>query len=998
MDGMQSVERALRARVKGEVRFDEYSRVLYSTDASIYQILPLGVVIPRDDGDIAAVLRIAAETGTPVLPRGGGTSLAGQSIGRAIILDCSKYMNQIQDLDAGSKWARVQPGVVQDDLNLAARPHGLRLGPDTATSNRATLGGMMGNNSCGARSIVYGKMMDHVRSLRVLLIDGTELHLHRNGSNAQRPPRTGPVPDGHDLSRGAPAEGAGRYGAGRERELFGSVAAIVERNREEIDRRFPKLLRRVSGYNLDALQRDPADLISLLVGSEGTLGIVTEATVGLVSQPRHAVLAVVHFADLFAALEAVPLILPLGPSAVELIDRMVLEMTGAQLEYARRLTFVQGAPDALLVVEFSGDDHGDLMDQLAAMERRVQAAGTAYATVRAVTPTDQDNIWRVRKAGQGLLQGVKGDAKPITFVEDTAVPPDRLAPYMRRFKAVLDGHGVRAAFYAHASVGCLHVRPLINLKDRRDIEKMKAIAQSVGDLVIEFGGTMSGEHGDGLVRSWFVERFFGPQIYAAFQEVKRLFDPPGLLNPGKIIDAPPIDRSLRFGPEYRTIPVATYFDWTRDGGFAPSVELCSGVGACRKTSEGTMCPSYMVTREEEHSTRGRANLLRAVLSGVLPPQELTGRRLFDALDLCLECKGCKAECPANVDMAKLKYEFLARYYQVNGLPLRARLFGRYRAVSRVGSATAPLSTWAMRSAPVRWALDRFVGIDQRRTLPPFARPNFLQWWQARTRATARLRDRQASSPPGHRGTVALFADTFMIYNYPDIGRAAVEVLERLGYDVELAPAICCGRTMISKGMLGEAREMARRNVQTMLPLLARGLPIVGCEPSCLLTFRDEVPDLVPGEAAQELARHVFLIDEFLHHEHRRNALPLAGGRGTVLFHGHCHQKALAGTSSAQQLLQAAGFAVQLVDAGCCGMAGSFGYERDHYNVSMAIGERVLLPAVRTLRSEIPVVAMGVSCRQQIADGAGRRAVHLVELLAQTLTNGSAGARDRGNAD
>src|SRR2546426_643170 len=486
----------------------------------------------------------------------------------------------------------------------------------------------------------------------------------------------------------------------------------------------------------------------------------------------------------------------------------------------------------------------------------------------------------------------------------TAVPPDRLAPYMRRFKAVLDGHGVRAAFYAHASVGCLHVRPLINLKDRRDIEKMKAIAQSVGDLVIEFGGTMSGEHGDGLVRSWFVERFFGPQIYAAFQEVKRLFDPPGLLNPGKIIDAPPIDRSLRFGPEYRTIPVATYFDWTRDGGFAPSVELCSGVGACRKTSEGTMCPSYMVTREEEHSTRGRANLLRAVLSGVLPPQELTGKRLFDALDLCLECKGCKAECPANVDMAKLKYEFLAHYYQVNGLPLRARLFGRYRAVSRVGSATAPLSTWAMRSAPVRWALDRFVGIDQRRTLPPFARPNFLQWWQSRTRAVAQSR---------RRGTVL------------------------------------------------DDRRPSRGTVA-----------------------------LVPGEAAQELARHVFLIDEFLHHEHRRNALPLAGGRGTVLFHGHCHQKALAGTSSAQHLLQAAGFAVQLVDAGCCGMAGSFGYERDHYDVSMAIGERVLLPAVRALRPEIPVVAMGVSCRQQIADGAGRRAVHLVELLAQTLTNGNAG--------
>src|SRR5207249_5016369 len=487
----------------------------------------------------------------------------------------------------------------------------------------------MGNNSCGARSIVYGKMMDHVQELRMLLIDGTELRLRRDGRSAPRPPR-----------------------GSREGEIFDTVAAIVEHNDDEIARRFPNLLRRVSRYSLGALRRDPRNLISLLVGSAGTLGVITEATVGLVPQPGHAVLAVVHFADLFAALEAVPQILPLRPSAIELIDRMVLEMTAAQLEYARRMTFVQGAPDAVLVVEFSGDDRSDLLDRLTELERRAQAEGAAYATVRAVTPPDQDNIWRVRKAGQGLLQGVKGDAKPIAFVEDTAVPPDRLAPYMRRFKALLDSHGVRAAFYAHASVGCLHVRPLINLKERRDIEKMKAIASAVGDLVVEFGGTMSGEHGGGL-------------------------------------------------------------------------------GACRKTSEGTMCPSYMVTREEEHSTRGRANLLRAVLSGVLPPQDLVGRRLFEALDLCLECKGCKAECPANVDMAKLKYEFLAQYYKTNGLPLRAGLFGRYRAVSRLGSATAPLSTWAAGCGPVRWALDRFAGIDRRRRLPPFARQNFLTWWKNR---------------------------------------------------------------------------------------------------------------------------------------------------------------------------------------------------------------------------------------------------------------------------
>lgn len=952
---LADVEHALKASITGEVRFDAFSRVLYSTDASIYQIVPLGVVVPADEDDLATALRIAAETQTPVLPRGGGTSLAGQAIGRAIILDCSKNLNRIISLDPVARLARVQPGVIQDDLNLAAGPHGLRLGPDTATSNRATLGGMIGNNSCGARSIVYGKMIDHVHQLRVRLIDGTELDLRRDQA-------------GHLMPSPSSREG----------ELFRTVAAIVARNRDEIDRRFPKILRRVSGYNLDALLRDPADLVSLLVGSEGTLGVVTEATVGLVPQPGHARLMVLHFHDLFAALEAVPAILRFAPSAVELIDRMVLEMTRAQLEHARRMTFVQGDPDALLIVELSGDDARELEARAAGVEQAMRTDGGTYACVRAGTPADQDNIWRVRKAGQGLLQGVRGDAKPITFVEDTAVAADRLAPYMRRFKGLLDAHGVRAAFYAHASVGCLHVRPLINLKDRGDIDKMKAIAQAVGDLVIEFGGTMSGEHGDGLVRSWFVERFFGPQIYGAFHALKQLFDPLGLMNPGKIVDAPPIDQALRYGTDYRTMPITTYFDWSRDGGFARSVELCSGLGACRKIAEGTMCPSYMVTREEEHSTRGRANLLRAVLSGVLPPEELTGQRLYDALDLCLECKGCKAECPATVDMAKMKSEFLAQYHAAHGLPLRARLFGRYRAMMRWGAAAAPLSTWVARSAPVRLVLDRVVGIDRRRSLPPFARPTFLQWWQARKSPAIQVKT---------RGAVALFADTFMIYNYPEVGRAAVEVLEHLGYAVELAPAVCCGRTLISKGMLSAAVQTTRRAVVTLLPLVERGVPIVGCEPSCLLTFRDEVPDLVPGSDAEGLARHVVLIDEFLASEHRRRPLELTGGGGRpALVHGHCHQKALVGTAALRTVLETAGFAVQLVDAGCCGMAGSFGFEKEHYNISMAIGERRLLPAVRRLPPDVPTVVMGVSCRQQIAHGTGRHPIHLMELLARSLSS------------
>ncbi len=968
---IEQLARALQAAVKGEVRFDPFSRALYSTDASIYQIMPVGVVIPRDEDDIAATLRLAADSGTPVLPRGAGTSLAGQAVGRAVILDCSKYMDRIIEIDAPGRSARVQPGVVQDVLNGAVRPAGLRLGPDTATSNRATLGGMMGNNSCGARSIVYGKMIDHVQELSVLLIDGTELTLRRLEAVAAR----------------AALQEPGRVG-----DLYRTVARIVDDHSSEIDRRFPKLQRRVSGYNLDALRSDPTDLVKLVIGSEGTLGVITEARVGLVERPQHAVVGVVHFHDLLEALDATRAILSLQPSAVELIDRLVLEMTRHQLEYARQLGFVQGDPDAMLIVEFSGPDAGALADRLAEMERLLRSEGMGYAVTRAVDPADQDTIWKVRKAGQGLLQGIKGDSKPITFVEDTAVPPDRLAPYIRRFREVLDRHQVTAAFYAHASVGVIHVRPLINLKAREDIEKMKAIADAIGDLVIEFGGTMSGEHGDGLVRSWFIERFFGSEVYQAFVGVKRAFDPPGLMNPGKIVDAPPIDASLRYGPAYRTLPLATRFDWATDGGFARSVELCSGLGACRKTTDGTMCPSYMVTREEEHSTRGRANLLRAVLSGTLPARELTGQRLYQALDLCLECKGCKAECPANVDMAKLKYEFLSHYYEANGLPLRARVFAHIRTLSRLAALFAPVASRLMRARPLRWALDRTLGIHHARPLPPIARPTFLHWWEERNGGNAEARKPTAAPP---RGTVALFADTFMIYNYPEIGQAAVRVLEGLGFEVVVPQTGCCGRPMISKGLLSAAADAARRNLATLRPLAEQGIPIVGCEPSCVLTFRDEIPDLVGAEDAGVIARQAMLIDEFLIDRHRRSPLPLAGiGRGRrVLFHGHCHQKALIGTAASRQLMEAAGFAVEEVDSGCCGMAGAFGFESEHYDISMAIGERRLLPAVRRQNDDVAVVAMGVSCRQQIAHGTGRRALHLVELLAEALET-----RKRGNEE
>ena len=955
---MGELARELRGRIEGDVRFDRATRILYSNDASIYQIEPTGVVIPRHAADVAETLRACSAAGAPVLPRGGGTSLAGQAVGEALVMDLSVHFRSVLEVNREEMWARVQPGVVQDAFGAALAPYGLRFGPETSTSNRANLGGMIGNNSAGARSLVYGKTVDNVLDATVVLPDG---RLERLGWMRWDDMRRR-VREGGPLAR-----------------LLREVLALREEYSGEIRARFPRIPRRVSGYNLDVLlDPDGVNLAHLVVGSEGTLATVVEARVRLHRMPPAVGLAVLHFDSLLPALEAGVVALDLGPTAVELVDSMVLRLARESLEYSRRLGFVEGEPGALILVEFAGESRGEVASRLDRLERRLGGRGAPL--LRMLDPADQKNVWQVRKAALPLLLSLPGDKKPIAFVEDTAVEPARLPEFIDRFEEILAGRDTEGSFYAHAGAGCLHIRPLINLKDPAEIRKMDALAREVCDLVLDFGGSMSGEHGDGLARSHFNERVFGPKVYEAFRRLKTAFDPAGIMNPGKVVNAPPMSENLRYGERYRAVELPVVFPYPRENGFAGAVELCNGAGVCRKELAGTMCPSFMATREEEHSTRGRANLLRALLDGRLAPTRASEDRVREALDLCLSCKACKAECPSGVDMARLKSDFLHRYYRRRLRPLADFVFGAPEVLARWGSRLGPLGGWLGRRGVTGALLARAAGFDRRRSLPELARRPFRRWFREHA---------AASEPASPRAEVALFADTFTNYFEPQIGIAACRVFWALGYRVVLPPEVCCGRPAVSRGLLGRARRLARRSVRALGGLAEAGTPVVGLEPSCLLGFRDEIPELVPEAdrpAARRLAEASLLFDEFLQRD--REALGrLLGGRGEgshTLAHGHCHQKAFCGAGPLAALLGTTGARITVADSGCCGMAGSFGYTADHYELSLAIGERRLLPAVRNLPPGDTVVASGTSCRHQLLDAARREALHPAEYIAQNL--------------
>lgn len=951
-----ALEAHLRRHLEGEVRFDATSRKLYSTDASIYQIEPLGVVLPRTPNDLLTAVQVALEMHLPIVPRGGGTSLSGQSIGPGLVVDCSKYLNNILTLDPEARVARVQPGVVLDQLNRAAAAHELMFGPDVATASRANLGGMIGNNSAGSHSIAYGKTLDHVRRLHVILSDGSRADL-------------APLPVA-DWERREDRTFLG--------DVYRGVRQAVLEAAPEIERRFPRLLRRVSGYNLDVLAdafagrtAAPVGLHQLVIGGEGTLAFIAEAELALVPRPRAVALLIPQFSSLAAALDSLATCLEAGPSAVELLDQMLLDLAGNNLALRGTMSALTGRPQALFMVEFSGDDSAEVAERVRKLQARLTGRPGVTALLPVIDEEKRGPLWGLRNAAMPLLLGLPGDRKPITFVEDPAVAPERLPRFVARFRELLRRHGTDGAFYGHASVGCLHIRPVLDLKAADDVYRMRRIAEDVTDLVLEFGGSLSGEHGDGLVRSEWNRKMFGETVYEAFVRVKAAFDPHNLFNPGKVVQARPMTESLRYGAAYRATAPETVFDYARQEGFARAIELCNGAGVCRKMQGGTMCPSYRATHDEKDSTRGRANVLRLALAGTQPLRALAGPEVLEVLDLCLMCKACKSECPSNVDMAKLKAEVLHLHYRDRPRPLGQRLLGQVHRLNRLGAAAAPLVNRLQRSPLARWALEKLAGIDRRRSLPEIHADHFRLWLARHTPAPTANR----------RGSVLLLDDCFTTYNEPHLGRAAVRVLEAAGHGVRSAGLTCCGRALISKGFLTEARTLVQAQAPRLAAQLADGTPLLGIEPSCLLTLADEWPELVPGPATALIARQAHLADDWLA---RRLDVPLQSLEGLCLVHGHCHQKALVGTTGTVQLLRRVpSLDVRVLETGCCGMAGSFGFEKDHYDLSVAIARLDLLPALER-HPDALVVAPGTSCRHQVHDLTPRRALHPLEVIADRL--------------
>ncbi len=970
-EAVAALERELRTCVRGEVYADRVSRGMHATDASHYQMMPACVAVPRDEADCIAAVTAAGRHGVPITPRGGGTSLSGQTFGTGLVLDVSKYLDRILEVNVDERWARVQPGLIRDLLNDHLAPHGLHFAPDPATGNRATVGGMIGNNASGTRSIVYGKTIDHVLACKVVLADGTVMELE-------------PVDADQWRQRSA--------GAGREAEIYRGVGQVVERNRAEILARYPQVMRRVSGYNLDEFVdgagytgpiggrnldgRRAWNLSNLIVGSEGTLGCVLETKLRLTPLPAATALAIVHFDDELASLRRLPEILAHPVSAVELLDELVIRESLVNTATRQLATFFEGQPKAVLIIETFGDDAADARARIEAVVADLKRRNIGYAWPIRDDKRGQAAVWSVRKLGLGLISNVRGPVKGQAFVEDACVPVEALAEYVERLQQVCREFDVPTTMYAHASVGVIHFRPRLDLHRPADRDKMVAIANRAFEMVCQYNGAFAGEHGDGVVRGEFVPRYFGPQLYEAFREIKGIFDPGNVMNPGKIVDAPSMTSHLRYGEDYRTVNIPTLYHYREQGGFQAAIEQCNGVGVCRKLDVGTMCPSFMATRDEEASTRGRANALRLAMTGQLDDDDLGSHRVKQALELCLACKACRSECPNSVDMARLKSEVLQMHHDRHGIPWGYRLIGEMPRFARlVAGPLASVVNLVARLPGYGWLLEKVAGIDRRRSMPPFATRNLRQLLRAR-RITG------AGQVSGERPRVVLFDDTYANYLEPHVGVSAVELLEGCGYEVILAQAGCCQRPRLSKGLVRQAKRDATKTMEKLDQYARQGLPIVCLEPSCASALADDVPDLIDdGELGRRVADRVMMIDVFLDREVAAGRIPPLRAAGTAfLLHAHCHQKSEFGTAAIHAHFSRIPEANCVEpDSGCCGMAGSFGYE--HYDLSMTIGEQRLFPAVRQAIAEgRTIIASGISCRHQLQDALGVHARHWTEVM------------------
>lgn len=952
----KALEEDLKEVIEGDVRFDPISCRAYSVDASIYEIEPLGIVIPKGKSDLLAAMHIAAKYGVPITARGAATGITGGAIGEGLILDLSKYLNRIIAIDYEEEYAICQPGVVQDQLNRALA-FGYRLGPDTSTGNRATIGGMVGNNAAGAHSLKYGKMVDHVQAMEIILATGEVLKLKALDEAAWREKEALPSKEG---------------------EIYRQVGMIIKQYREEIKNRFPHIPRRTSGYNLDELIKpSPLNLSKLLVGSEGTLGIMTEVKVKICPKLQKTALCLIHFDNIISAMESIAQLLPFSPVALEMIDDKIIAAARSQRQHTSEIAGIVGHPKALFIAEFEAPSEDELDGKLRQFQQFLQKQHIGYAKIILKDPAQIALIWSVRKGGLGLLLSKRSYSRAIAFIEDISLPPALLAPFMQKFLAYLTSIDKQAGIYGHVGSGCMHIRPYIDLRSQTELQLMESTMRTVADLILEYGGALSGEHGDGYVRSWLNKKMFGENLYTAFCQIKSAFDPENRLNPGKIVHPLPLLHDLRLptAREPRSIP--TFLDFSREGGFELAVDLCNGNGLCRK-SETIMCPSFQATNDEYHTTRARAQALRAIVNGRWEIGKYTDAGIHDVLDLCLECKGCKTECPSQVDMAKMKAEFLYQYQEKWGYSLRNRLFGHIGTLYQL-AAPLPSCFNALAGSGLAKGFLAWLGITPERNLPLLASERFSTWFAKQPQAAG-----NSPSPP----MVVLFNDTYTEFNQPHIGKAAFTVLQQLGIKVILPPWSCCGRPLISKGLLKHARKKAIQLIKTLAPYAQQEIPIIGLEPSCLFTIKDDLCDLVGSElktAIHKISSLCTTFEAFIAKYLQRGDLDLISTPQPVLVHGHCHQRASEGMKTTLDALKAVpGYIVSETEAGCCGLAGSFGYEKEHFSISMQIGALKLFPAVDATEEHVEIVANGVSCRSQITQGTKRAPLHIAEAIAKRL--------------